>query len=122
MPKLNFVIAYVEDAPRSAELYGKLLGAKPVETSPNWAMFVLPGGLTLGLWARNEVEPKPNGSGGGELCIEVETDDQVEPTLSAWQDLGLEIIQQPTKMDFGLTFTAMDPDKNRLRVFSSNRR
>jgi catechol 2,3-dioxygenase-like lactoylglutathione lyase family enzyme len=122
MSKLNFVINYVENAPKAAELYGKLLGAKPVESSPNWAMFILPTGMSLGLWARNDVRPRPDGAGGGELCIEVETDDQIAPTLEAWQRLGLEILQQPTKMDFGLTFTATDPDKNRLRAFSSNRR
>ncbi|MDB5541351.1 MAG: drug:proton antiporter [Devosia sp.] len=122
MSKLNFVIAYVEDAPKAAELYSNLLGATPVESSPNWALFALSSGLTLGLWARNEVQPRPDGAGGGELCVEVETDDQVATTFDAWQKLGVEIIQQPTRMDFGLTFTAADPDRNRLRVFSPSQR
>ena len=116
MSKLNLIIAYVEDAPKATELYSKLLGAKPVQTSPNWSMFGLSSGLTLGLWAKKEVEPAPDG------CIEVETDEQLAPTLEAWRKLGVDIIQEPTRMDFGLTFTAADPDKNRLRVFSSNRR
>jgi hypothetical protein len=32
--------------------------------------------------------------------------------------LGLRIIQEPVKMDFGFTFTAADPDGHRLRVFA----
>ena len=36
--------------------------------------------------------------------------------------LGLRIIQEPTKMDFGFTFTAADPDGHRLRVFNPSQR
>ena len=35
-----------------------------------------------------------------------------------WQGLGVPVIQAPTEMDFGLTFTALDPDGHRLRVFA----
>lgn len=123
MPKLNFVINYVENAPKAAELYGKILELKPVEASPGWAMFIVPDGPVLGLWARNEVDPRPEvGGGGSELCIEVPNDADIAPTLAAWQKLGLKIVQQPTVMDFGLTFTAKDSDGNRLRAFASNRR
>jgi catechol 2,3-dioxygenase-like lactoylglutathione lyase family enzyme len=121
MSKLNLVIVYVENALRAAELYGKLLGAKPVESSPNWALFALSSDLRLGLWARNEAQPRPEGAGGGELCVEVDTDDQIAAMFDAWQKLGVEVIQQPTRLDFGLTFTVTDPDRNRLRVFSPNR-
>lgn len=31
---------------------------------------------------------------------------------------GLPMLQTPTTMDFGYTFTATDPDGHRLRVFS----
>jgi predicted enzyme related to lactoylglutathione lyase len=42
----------------------------------------------------------------------------VRDTAKAWKLLGLDIIQEPTKMDFGFTFTAADPDGHRLRVFA----
>ena len=114
----TYVLAYVENVPKSAALYGRLLGQEPVENSPSFAMFVLPNGVKLGLWARHDVKPVANTPGGIELCFVVESDDAVKTTLASWQKLGLDVLQQPTKMDFGFTFTATDPDGHRLRVFS----
>ena len=114
----NFILAYVADAPKSAALYSKLLDAQPVESSPNWAMFAFPNGLALGLWSRDEVEPRATLPGGSEIGFPVENDAAVHTTRDAWAKLGLRILQEPVKMDFGLTFTAADPDGHRLRVFS----
>lgn len=114
----SYVLAYVADTPKSAALYSKLLGLEPVENSANFAMFVLPNGLKLGLWARQDVEPKATLPGGAELCVTVEGDEAVQVTRDAWAKLGLKILQEPTKMDFGYTFTAADPDEHRLRVFN----
>ncbi len=114
----TYVLAYVENVPKSAALYGRLLGQEPVENSPSFAMFVLPNGVKLGLWARHDVKPAANTPGGIELCFVVDNDDAVKTTLASWQKLGLDVLQQPTKMDFGFTFTATDPDGHRLRVFA----
>ncbi|MGN6156862.1 MAG: VOC family protein [Devosia sp.] len=114
----NFILAYVANAPKSAELYKKLLGAEPVESSANWAMFAFPNGLALGLWARDEVEPRATLPGGSEIGFPVASDAAVTATRDAWARLGLKILQEPTRMDFGFTFTAADPDGHRLRVFA----
>lgn len=118
MTSPNFILAYVADAPKSASLYSQLLGASPVEQSPNWAMFAFPNGLALGLWSRDEVEPRATLPGGSEIGFPVDSDAAVHSTRDAWAKLGLKILQEPTKMDFGLTFTAADPDGHRLRVFN----
>jgi catechol 2,3-dioxygenase-like lactoylglutathione lyase family enzyme len=118
MTQMNYVLNYVADAPKSAALYAQLLGAQPVESSDNFAMFALPNGTALGLWARGDVEPKATLPGGSELGFQVESDDAVRLTMDAWVKLGLRIIQEPTRMDFGFTFTAADPDGHRLRVFN----
>jgi predicted enzyme related to lactoylglutathione lyase len=114
----NFILAYVADAPRSAALYEQLLGTKPVESSASWAMFAFPNGLALGLWGRNEVEPRATLPGGSEIGFPVESDEAVTRTRDIWEKLGLKILQEPTRMDFGFTFTAADPDGHRLRVFA----
>jgi hypothetical protein len=114
----NFVLAYVASAPRSAALYTLLLDADPVESSPNWAMFALPNGITLGLWSREEVEPRATLPGGMELGFPVADADAVTRTRYRWASLGMKVIQEPTQMDFGFTFTAADPDGHRLRVFA----
>lgn len=118
MTNPNFILAYVADAPKSAALYSRLLNAEPVESSPNWAMFAFPNGLALGLWSRDEVEPKATLPGGTEIGFPVESDAAVQTTRDAWAALGLKILQEPTRMDFGLTFTAADLDGHRLRVFN----
>jgi catechol 2,3-dioxygenase-like lactoylglutathione lyase family enzyme len=114
----NFILAYVADAATSAELYGKLLGLEPTENRDGFAMFVLPNGVNLGLWAKDTVEPAPTAPGGMEIGFPVPDDAAVETTAKAWRQLGLAIAQAPTRMDFGLTFTAVDPDGHRLRVFA----
>ena len=118
MTTLNQIITYVADAEKSAALYTQILGQPPIEQSPNFAMFALPSGTILGLWNRQEVEPRATLPGGTEIGFPVENDEAVTLTRDAWAKLGLKILQEPTKMDFGYTFTAADPDGHRLRVFA----
>lgn len=114
----NFILLYVADAARSAAFYKDLLGKAPAEASPTFAMFPLSSGVMLGLWGRDGVEPKAGPSGGGELAFAVENDAAVATQHADWTARGLTILQAPTKMDFGFTFTAADPDGHRLRVFA----
>lgn len=114
----NFLILYVKSPEASVAFYSSLLGKPPVEAAPTFAMFALAGGVMLGLWAAHTVEPRASLPGGAELAIAVGDDATVRATHQAWRDLGVEIVQAPTKMDFGFTFTAIDLDGHRLRVFA----
>ncbi len=118
MPSFNFVLAYVADVPKSAALYGKILGLQPVESSPNFAMFVLPNGVQFGLWAKHDVAPAANAPGGIELAFTVPDEAGVTAAVKEWRGYGLAVLQPPTVMDFGLTATLEDPDGHRLRVFA----
>lgn len=119
MPHMNFIILYVESATRSAGFYEDLLGRKPVQASPTFAMFAMDSGVMLGLWARHTVAPTAdNGAGNGEIAFTVPDADQVKATHQDWRSRGLAIAQEPTAMDFGHTFVALDPDGHRLRVFA----
>ena len=120
MAEPSHILSYVADARRSADLYAKILGLKPEELTPTYAVFALPSGSRLALRSRDGVEPRATLPGGTELCFSVETDAAVRRTRDTWFKLGLRIIQEPVKMDFGFTFTAADPDGHRLRVFSLN--
>lgn len=118
MPTPSLTILYVHSPEASAAFYERLLGTAPVETSATFAMFVFPSGLRLGLWARHTVEPATTtAGGGGELTFTVASADLVDATRAQWQEKGLPILQEPTQMDFGRTFVALDPDGHRLRVF-----
>jgi len=117
MPDFSFVLLYVERPPASAAFYADLLGRPPVETSPTFAMLPLVSGVMLGLWSRHTVEPvPPASSGGSEIAFTVA--DAVHATHADWSRRGLKIAQAPTRMDFGHTFVALDPDGHRLRVFA----
>lgn len=125
MIDLNFIILYVRDPLRSAEFYSDILESSPVELEPTFTMFVLANGVKLGLWARGDVEPPvtlnstaaENGF-GGEIALPQSENQQVDTLFAAWKQRGLSILQEPTPMDFGYTFVALDPDGHRLRVFS----
>jgi predicted enzyme related to lactoylglutathione lyase len=114
----NFIILYVDDAAQSASFYADLLGRKPQEAAPTFAMFALESGVMLGLWTKDGVEPSPTKPGGSELCFSVADAAAVDACHIDWRSRGLTIIQPPTEMDFGRTFVAVDPDGHRLRVFA----
>ena len=114
----NFVLLYVDSPSASVNFYQDLLGRPPVESSPTFAMFTLKSGVMLGLWARHTVEPKPETPGGCEIAFTLADADAVRTTYADWVRRGLKIAQQPTDMDFGHTFVALDPDGHRLRAFA----
>lgn len=117
-PAPHFVILYVDHPGRSADFYAGLLGSRPIESSPNFAMFALSGNLMLGLWAKHAVQPAHAGAAGAtELGFPVESDEAVLEKHQAWAARGLPILQTPVQMDFAFTFVAADPDGHRLRVF-----
>lgn len=119
MPDPNFFILFVDAPETSARFYADLLGKPPLEASPTFAMFALDSGAMLGLWSRHTAEPAVvSAAGGSELAFALDNDAEVERTYRAWQQRELPMLQAPTRMDFGYTFVALDPDGHRLRVFS----
>ena len=114
----TMTILYVDKPEDSARFYEKLFKVSPAEVSPTFALFPLPSGLVLGLWSRHTVEPASGGTGGGcELAIRVASDAEVDAIHEEWTKLGARILQAPCVMDFGRTFTAVDADNHRIRVF-----
>ena len=115
----GFIILYVDSPPTSAAFYADLFGIAPAESSPSFAMFALESGAMLGLWEKNGVQPAPERGGDrSELAIAVSDETEVGALHVEWRNRGLRILQAPVKMDFGLTFVALDPDGHRLRVFA----
>lgn len=117
----GFIILYVANPSASAAFYAKLLQNQPVESSPGFALFVLENGLKLGLWKQTAVQPAAQHcGGGGELAFTVENRAAVDALHADWINQGIAILQPPTHMDFGYTFTGQDPDGHRLRVFETS--
>ncbi len=118
MTDFSFVLLYVKDPLASAQFYTDLLGKLPVDASPAFAMLPLSETIMLGLWASATVEPAATAPGGGEVAFTVADAEAVRSAHAKWRKLGLKIAQAPAAMDFGYTFTALDPDGHRLRVFA----
>ena len=119
MKDVSFIILYVENPKASEAFYADLLGRQAVDASPNFVMFAMASGLMLGLWKRTEVEPAVSAAAGGsEIAFAEENKAAVDARCADWRKRGLTIVQQPTDMDFGRTFVALDPDGHRLRVFT----
>jgi predicted enzyme related to lactoylglutathione lyase len=117
MPDFSFVLLYVENPSASAGFYADLLGRPILENSPTFAMLPLREGVMLGPWSRKTVEPAASvPAGAGEVAFTVENTAAVEATFADWKQRGLNILQEPVQMDFGMTFVATDPDGHRLRV------
>jgi catechol 2,3-dioxygenase-like lactoylglutathione lyase family enzyme len=120
MTTLNYLLLAAANPKKSGELYRKLLGLDPVENSETFVLFVLPSGLKLGLWLAGEMEPKVGKADGVDISFAEPNYAAVRSTYEEWKDLDLVMLQEPTEMDFGFTFTAADPDGHRLRVFAMN--
>ena len=119
MQPVHSLLFYVKDPLASANFYTKILGHGPVEVSPGFAMFQLNDGTMIGLWNRDGVKPQPTGAGGAsEIGFHVESNGEVDKWHKDWTQKDATILQPPTQMDFGYTFTAADPDGHRLRVFA----
>jgi catechol 2,3-dioxygenase-like lactoylglutathione lyase family enzyme len=113
------LILYVEDTGRSAAFFHTLFAAPIVEQSPNFAMLLLPGGLMLGIWARRDVKPEPaEGTAGFELVVTVDSDGATDAALAEARNLGIPVVQEPVRLDFGYTFVLRSPDGHLIRVFS----
>ena len=65
MTNFNLVVLYVKDSAASAAFYEKLLGQPIAQSSPKFSMLPLSGGGMLGLWQREDVEPRA----GGDRCL-----------------------------------------------------
>ncbi|UWZ82142.1 VOC family protein [Occallatibacter riparius] len=114
----NFIMLYVADAKSSADFYQTILGRKPVQYSEGYSMFVLDNGFRLGLWKRGTIDPPAEiSAGSGELVFEETSDAAVDERFAEWTGQGTVVAQKPTRMSFGYTFVALDPDGNRLRVY-----
>lgn len=119
MPDFSFLLLHVEDHSASAALYKELLGIPIVEQKSDIAILPLRDGVMLGLWSKETVEPTSTGqAGASEVAFTVADATAVEATHADWKRRGLTIIQAPTRMSFGTTFVALDPDGHRLRVFA----
>ncbi len=117
----DFVLLYSADPLKSASFYSALLETEPVETAPTFVLFVLKGGAKLGLWLRDEVEPRVVAAPGAmEWAVSVAGKPEVLELHDRWQARGVAVAQAPTAMDFGFTFVALDPDGHRIRVFAPN--
>ena len=114
----QFTILYVTNPTRSALFYRELFGREPVEESPTFAMFVFESGAKLALWSSATVEPAVTQTAGAmELAFALPDDDAVDRLSAEWLERGLTLIQAPTKMEFGYTCMALDPDGHRLRLY-----
>jgi predicted enzyme related to lactoylglutathione lyase len=119
MPEFSFVLLHVDDPASSAAFYADLLAAPIVEQSPTFAMLPLREGVMLGLWSRRMVEPKSLAApGASEVAFTAADAAAVEAAHADWKERGLTIAQAPTRVDFGMTFVALDRDGHRLRVFA----
>lgn len=116
----NFHLLYVASPMQSAEFYSKLLDLTPVEQSPGFALFALQSGLMLGMWLKTAVVPAVVTTqlfAGTELAFAVTTPQEVEGWYEKAQQLGVDVLQAPTTLDFGYSLTLVDLDGHRLRVF-----
>lgn len=112
----HLTILYVASVPASVAFYESILGVPPVESAPGFALFPLCEGSMLGLWSRDSVVPRIEGpSAGFELAFEHADLAGLQSFRDTCWNAGAKVIQDIVEVDFGTTFSAVDPDGHRLR-------
>jgi predicted enzyme related to lactoylglutathione lyase len=117
MSDVSFILVYVDDVVASEAFYASILGRGAIESSPTFAMLPAAPGVMLGLWKRDGVKP-PAARASGEIAFTAANDAEVDVLFAEWRARGVAIAQDPTTMEFGYTFVALDPGGRRLRVFA----
>ncbi len=113
----NLIVLYVDDIATSVDFYAAQFGHAPADQSPVFALFVLDGGMQLGLFLRHAVEPKTAITGGGcELVVMTDSRDRVDAIVAGWRAQGVVIGADPIDAPFGYTAVALDPDGHRIRA------
>jgi len=113
------LLLYVANVSHSVGFYTSLLDQAPVEESATFALFILPSGLAMGLWASTGVQPVPLAGGGGcELGFKAADPDAIDQMCLAWKAKGAVIALPPSDLEFGRSFVALDPDGHRLCVYA----
>ena len=118
MSDISFVLVYVDNVAASEAFYASILGRAAIDSSPTFAMLPAGPSLMLGLWRRDGVKPRATPAGGGEIAFTASGEAEVDALCADWRAKGAAIAQEPTTLDFGYTFVALDPDGQRLRVFA----
>ena len=120
MTNPSSIILYVGDTLKSRAFYSNLFQRQPVESSDNFSGFAFESGLFIGLWVRPKVMPVASApAGAAEIGFTMADGKAVDALYADWRARGVGIAQEPTDMEFGRTFTALDPDGHRLRVFAA---
>lgn len=121
MSSLNSVILYVDNIDVSTRFYKAILAAEPIETFQDFALFALNESFMLGLQSKHAIEPVPQPAFGGfELCLSDVSIEEVDATYQLWKKNKVAMALEPTHLDFGYTFVALDPDGHRLRICATD--
>ena len=121
MFKPNSLILYVDNVENSTSFYRCILGSDPVEQYPDFTVFLLTDGFILGLQSKHAIDPKPQPAFGGfEICMSDISHKQVDDVYQAFKENNVKIELEPTTLEFGYTFVAVDPDGHRIRLCATD--
>lgn len=119
--KPNNLILYVQDITLSTQFYQQILQQKPLETFKDFSAFSLDNNFILGLQTKGAITPEADDHLGGlEICMGSVTQEEVNELYKQWKTLNIPILLEPTHLEFGYTFVALDPDGYRLRICATD--
>lgn len=119
MLRPSLVILYVDNPQKSAEFYSHLFDKIPIETSETFVMYAFEKAWKLGLWSKHSVKPKARKvSECCEIAIALPNTEAIDTLHQQLKIKGIASIQAPAKLDFGYTFTLLDPNGHRLRFYN----
>ncbi|GCE29130.1 hypothetical protein KDA_46140 [Dictyobacter alpinus] len=108
---------YVQDIEKAQQFYVDFLGMTlvPENSTPSFVYLLPTKGTPIALQAASTLPAgSPPQVGGFELNLEVE---DLKATWQAWQDRGVEILNEITDMGVGHWFRARGPEGQLISVF-----
>ncbi|MCG7497306.1 VOC family protein [Vibrio sp. Of7-15] len=121
MFKLDSFVLYVANIEASKNFYSEIFECEGQVLSPTFVSFSLDTNITVQLKQLDNVSPSADITGGGtELSLVAKSQQALRTLYEQWENKGIQFLQTPTELVFGLTFVAIDPDGHRIRVFAAN--
>ncbi|MCE0496214.1 VOC family protein [Vibrio salinus] len=119
MIQFDSIVLYVDNIETSKAFYEDIFDCQCTVLSPTFVSFSLPSGINMALKQRCHVSLEADITGGGmEISFTTENTDSLHQLYKVWEKKGVTFLQTPTKLVFGLTIVASDPDGHRIRIFT----
>jgi catechol 2,3-dioxygenase-like lactoylglutathione lyase family enzyme len=122
MITIDSLVLYVSDIKLSEAFYRQLFQCEAAQLSPTFVSMKCAHDVSIALKQNTALTPPSCITGGGsEISIMQPSQEALLALYDTWKLLDIEFAQVPQAEGYGASFVVLDPDRHRIRVFTSDK-